>query len=227
MEVASLNIEKNGYTSAQQKQGKVDHFISSCVDNKVGIIFLCEVHGALETTYDSFLTAAYHNYNVNVVHGGASNSYIILWAKSKGITFIGTRQLTGLNRYLAIFRWNGTAIGLAHFKSGGNDLTIHQIQESATYLDGYSGRNWMITGDINLAYQRRGELTGLPNDTKFLSYWGHEPTQKKGNTLDWALYGKYTRLNSWHRMRNWPRQLFNMGGPDHRPVVYRIGGFYS
>ena len=95
--VASLNIEKTGQSSTQNKQAIVSTFIDLCWSFNAEVIFLCEVHSARIGDFIGYLNATYGNtYNVNFLEGGQSNAYVVL--TSKKISFeLSYAQLTTIS----------------------------------------------------------------------------------------------------------------------------------
>ncbi len=57
--VASWNIEKNGQSSTDIKQGKVSDFLARCCSYGITVIFLCEVHSSRIADYTSYCASVY------------------------------------------------------------------------------------------------------------------------------------------------------------------------
>lgn len=221
--IATWNIEKNGQSSALDKQTKVSHFIDMECNQLRDVIFLCEVHSARVDDYANFLRAVYGtHYGVYVLEGGYSNNYVCLIRSGANISDTSYYQLQGLNRAGLMFRWNSIWVVLAHFKSGQNGLTRNQLQNAADFLESLSPGYWAIMGDMNWDYARLGELA-VPIGTHADTMWADQ-TQVRGGILDWCLAGRRTGLastNGYTYFVHYP-ELINMLGPDHRPVIFKL-----
>ena len=222
--IASFNIEKNGQSSELLKQTKVSDFIDYCSNRAVDLIFLCEVHSARIVDYISHLKEIYgEGYACEFLEGGHSNAYVILARRSSGfdLSFDG---LAGLNRnFLLCHIENKVAIGFAHFKSGQTGLTKDQIEAAADFMNTFTngtGR-WAITGDMNWDLHRYSELA-LPNGSHNATCW-LDMTQRHGGILDWCLAGSSVQLAAANGPNEFNPGFQTMDGPDHRPVLFKIG----
>jgi hypothetical protein len=227
--VAAFNIEKNGQSSELDKQAKVSEFINFCCTenlsnygmNKLGadIIFLCEVHSARTSDYENSLVHTYSDYSAPSLSGGHSNAYVVLYRNELGIELEGD-QLQGLNRSIVALKVGDLRLGLAHFKSGQNGLTASQIVNASAWLEEASPGRWAITGDMNWNFQTIGNL-GLPGGSHSTTCWDDQ-TQVSGGILDWCLAGGATTVKPLAVQAMFPSQMFDMTGPDHRPVMFAI-----
>ncbi|AWB65358.1 endonuclease/exonuclease/phosphatase family protein [Saccharobesus litoralis] len=229
MTVASWNIEKNGQSSSIDKQSKVSHFVDICCTSlNIDIVFLCEVHSARIDDYVDFLKSVYgDSYQVDYIAGGHSNAFVFLWRKALNVEVLHY-TLKGLNRDMAIFCSDGCYCLLSHFKSGQTKLTESQLEEAASWLNTVSNGKWTISGDLNWHYGNAGALT-LPAHSQTLSFWT-DATQKSGNILDWVIAGYDTVVNFIDLERVVDEQnstcfhpsVFDMTGPDHRPLIFEL-----
>ncbi|MFY0604434.1 MAG: endonuclease/exonuclease/phosphatase family protein [Flavobacteriaceae bacterium] len=221
--VASWNIEKNGKSSDPAKQQKVSEFINlCCVELNVSILFLCEVHSAQIDNYVAFLSSVYgETYDVASLPGGHSNAYVILIQRDLKIK-ISHDSLKGLNREGVFLQSGDISIILAHFKSGQTGLTKDQLFQAASALQGgLSSGKWAITGDMNWDYANSATL-GLTFPTAAYTCWTDQ-TQAKGGILDWCLASSTTAvLPLIFDLEVMPHELFDMTGPDHKPVIFKI-----
>lgn len=239
--VASWNIEKNGKSSDPEKQTKVSDFIDACCTAyQIDVIFLCEVHSARLNDYFDHLRGVYSpDYVVDPLAGGYSNAYTLLVRADAGIE-VGFDWLQGLNRGILLVhkveridppmgappqaqpQMLSYHLALAHFKSGQQGLTKHQLRAAAQWLHevtGDSGR-WAITGDMNWDISRAGELE-LQFPARPSSCW-QDATQRSGNILDWCLAGAGMEVQAAEVQTMFPPETFDMTGPDHRPVLFRL-----
>lgn len=220
MRVASFNIEKNGKSSTDIKQGQVSTFLDNCCSNKywdVDLVFICEMHYAQLENYTLALSAMYPGYKVASFNGGHSNGYIVLAKDDPSISIDSQGHLFALNRDLIAVEVNGFNgysgyVILAHFKSGQNKITKTQIQ-SCTGMGG----NWVVTGDINYDYNNAHQL-GV--NGKAYECWNGLPTQAHGNILDWVLASPSVEVKAVDITEL--KDVFDMSGPDHRPIVFDI-----
>lgn len=221
MRIACFNIEKNGASSDMDKQTQVDGFIeASCSERgwNCDIVFLSEIHSAQYQNYVNGIHSRYHNYRAEAFFGGGSNWYVVAVKAFERLQICSQGELLGLHRDLVNVRAdnvNGFTgdVFLAHFKSGGGGLTTSQLKSCSS-----SGlANWVIAGDMNFDLGRLGELNppGLAYDC-----WNGMPTHAKGGRLDWVL----AHANATVRPVDITglHSTFNMGGPDHRPIVFDI-----
>lgn len=221
MRIACFNIEKNGASSDIEKQTQVDGFIElSCRSDgwNCDIVFLSEVHSAQYQNYLSAIGARYHDYRAEAFFGGGSNWYVVIVKDTTRMQICSQGELLGLHRDLVniqVNNFNGYTgdVFLAHFKSGGNGLTASQLKSCSSS----SLPSWVIAGDMNYDISRLGELNppGIGHDC-----WGGLPTHAKGGRLDWVLADANATVTpvDISSMQN----AFNMGGPDHRPIVFDI-----
>lgn len=224
MLVATWNIEKNGQSSTLEKQSKVSDFIDRCCNATDGLgvdlLFLCEVHSCRFGDYKSYLEQTYTAYAVHVFSGGNSNYYVVMMKGSSTLGFIVEIPLKGLNRSLVVYAESGCYIGLGHFKSGQTALTHGQLCNACAVLEAKSTSNWALSGDLNWDYGNRAQLE-LPGGTKSFTLWT-DATQRSGGILDWVLTGKNTSVAGMD-MSAWPTEYTDMSGPDHKPLIFRIG----
>jgi endonuclease/exonuclease/phosphatase family metal-dependent hydrolase len=216
--VACWNIEKNGQSSDIDKQANVSEFIQLCVNNKIDVIFLCEVHSARVNDYLGFLRQVYQTYSVNSLAGGYSNAYVLLIRNGVNLA-VSQDTLKGLTRgALILHEERRFMLCLAHFKSGQTGLTKDQLQEAAKFLDGAQPASWVIIGDMNWDYANRGNLT-LPGNTHAHTCWA-DMTQAKGNILDWCITGGLVSAEPWALSNRLATTMTDMTGPDHRPIIF-------
>lgn len=220
MRIASFNIEKNGKSSPDIKQGQVSTFIDNCCSNQfwdVDLVFICEMHSAQLENYVLALSSMYPTYKTIGFHGGHSNGYIVMAKESQNIVVDSQGHLFALNRDLIAVEATGCSgytgyVILAHFKSGQNNITKSQLQ-SCTGMGG----NWVVTGDINYDYSKFGQL-GIAGNAH--ECWNGQATQAKGGILDWVLASTSVTVT--------PLDItglagtFDMSGPDHRPIVFDV-----
>ncbi|KIQ56897.1 MULTISPECIES: endonuclease/exonuclease/phosphatase family protein [Pseudomonas] len=222
MRIGSFNVEKNGKSSTLEKQTQVDIFLHNCCSSNywdADLVFLCEIHSAQIDNYRSNLAAIYKNYSVYSFTGGHSNAYIVLVKSFERLQVVSQGSLFTLNRDLIAVEAHGVKgytgyVFLAHFKSGQNGVTKSQLK-SCTALGG----KWVATGDLNLDYQKVGEL-----DTAGLAYecWGGQQTQSKGGILDWVLASVDVAVTPVDITGL--AHVFDMSGPDHRPILFDVRG---
>ncbi len=222
MRIGSFNIEKNGKSSTLDKQTQVEFFLSKCCsgdDWNADIVFLCEIHSAQTDNYSSYLASVYPLYRVCAFTGGYSNGYIVMVKAFEKLQVCSQGSLHGLNRDLIAIEVSGVNgytgyVFLAHFKSGQTGLTKSQLK-SCTALGG----RWVATGDLNLDYTKVGQL-----DTAGLAYdcWGGQQTQAKGGILDWVLASADVTVNVVDITGL--AHIFDMSGPDHRPILFDVTG---
>lgn len=224
MLIATWNIEKNGQSSSLEKQSKVSDFIDRCCNATDGLgvdlLFLCEVHSCRFDDYRSYLEQAYAAYAIHVFSGGNSNYYVVMMKRSSTLGFIVELPLKGLSRSLAVYAESGCYIGLGHFKSGQTALTESQLRDTCAFLEAKSASNWALSGDLNWDYENRAKLE-LPAGTKSFTLWT-DATQRSGGILDWVLNGKNTSICGMD-LSGWPKAYTDMSGPDHKPLIFRIG----
>ncbi len=215
--IASWNIEKNGQSSTLDKQVKVNHFIDSCVEINIPIIFLCEVHSARVDDYKTYLSTLYKGYNVDSLPGGYSNAYVILTRKNLSIE-ISHSNLKGLNREAILIQIDDFSLILTHFKSGQTNLTKDQLVNASLFLEEISSGRWAIIGDMNWDYSRYNELF---NNFKTFAYscWSDQ-TQKHGGILDWCLTGQFIKGTPFDLTTFFSKEIYDMQGPDHKPVIF-------
>ncbi|MBX9408455.1 hypothetical protein K5E40_22500 [Pseudomonas baetica] len=222
MRIGSFNVEKNGKSSTLDKQTQVDVFVYNCCSSNcwnADIVFLCEIHSAQIDNYRQNLAAIYPSYNVYSFTGGYSNGYIVMVKGFEELRVISQGSLFALNRDLIAVEVHGVGgytgyVFLAHFKSGQSGVTKSQLK-SCTALGG----KWVATGDLNLDYKNVGKL-----DSAGLAYecWGGLQTQNKGGILDWVLASADVTVTPVDLTGL--AQVFDMSGPDHRPILFDVTG---
>ena len=219
MLVGSFNLEKSGQSSKIGKQTQVDQFIWTCArDQKVDVIFLCEIHSSRGGDYLSHLSEVHKDYSWNHFYGGHSNGYII---GLRGRIDCEDAKLSGLNRsVLRLSKNTGNYKGVlyvAHFKSGQSKLTEKQLKDTANSAQEF-GHPWAITGDMNWDISKSGELIGM-NPWDSHDCWPDEDsTQAKGGKLDWVLH--HDNVNVEHFQLD--AKFYDMSGPDHRPLLFEL-----
>jgi hypothetical protein len=221
MRIACFNVEKNGQSSEPEKQSQVDGFIDKCCNEKewdADVVFLCEVHKARAADYVEAVKARYFSYRVEAFAGAGSNWYIVIVKAFSKLMICSQGDLKGMHRELINVRAEGVNgftgdVFLAHFKSGGNGLTTSQLKSCT----GSGLPRWVVAGDMNYDFGRLGELNppGVGH-----ACWGALPTHAKGSILDWVLAD--ANVNVAPVNLTGLHGTFNMGGPDHRPILFDV-----
>lgn len=220
LSVAAWNVEKNGQASELDKQTKVSDFIDVCCKKlNVGVLFLCEVHSARIKNYEEFLKSVYGpTYAVYSLPGGYSNAYVIL--VHNGLRHVISRdKLQELNRSAVLVEIDGFFLGLAHFKSGQTMLTKDQVENFSNALQGMSAGKWALTGDMNWDYKKANQLVNMPAGSRAATCWADQ-SQAKGGILDWCVAGSATAVEAANMATIFAPQMFDMQGPDHKPVLF-------
>ena len=221
--VACWNVEKNGQTSALDKQAKVSQFIDTCIGWGVDVVFLCEIHSARVDDYDGFAKGVYgmRGYDCATVPGAYSNNYVVMWRRDRKVFDLGHAPLLGLNRSLLAFELdNKLAVGLAHFKSGQSGLTKSQLEHAAGALESFKPGYWAVLGDMNWDFGNAGALA-VPAGSHSASCWADQ-TQANGGILDWTLAGWAVNVKPFPLSDLLPGAMCDMTGPDHRPVIFEF-----
>jgi exonuclease III len=221
MRIACFNVEKNGASSTMDKQTQVDGFIERCCEEKgwdCDVIFLCEIHNKQASNYVEAIQSRYHAYRVEYFPGAGSNYYVVIVKAFAKLVVCSQGDMKGVHRELINVQASGVNgftgdIMLAHFKSGGSGLTKSQLTSSSST----SLCRWVVAGDMNWDFGRLAELNppGLGYDC-----WNGKPTHKSGSRLDWVLADPNTTVKPVDITGM--EDTFNMGGPDHRPILFDV-----
>lgn len=217
--VAFWNIKQNNPSSTLYKQTKVNHFIDTCIDINIPVIFLCEIHSNQVNDYVNYLSNIFREYYITSFTGGYNSDYIVLTHKDLNVEILHN-PLKVLKGNAVFMQVKGLSLLFSHFKSGNAVLTKNQLINAATFLQEITPGKWACIGDMNWDYKKLNSVS-----SSFTAY-GHtcweKETHKDGKILDWCLAGDLTKVTPFNLISLFPEEIYDMNGPDCKPIVFAL-----